>query len=1178
MNLQSMFLKPIDRDIKGVIKVGQKDEENILQELEEYVVTRELTKHFSDFFEAYQKGIDGHTDKMGVWISGFFGSGKSHFLKILSYLLENKIVNGKAAVDYFDEKIPDPLVLANIKRAGNVSSDVILFNIDSKSDYDGKNNKDAIVKVFFKVFYEMQGFYGSKPWIAEMERELSKEGIYQDFKDFIKAETGDEWEERRRKALFDRKLIVKALTKVRNMSEEDALAWFNAKDQNFTLSVEGFAQEVKEYLEQKGNNHHLIFLVDEMGQYIGDNTQLMLNLQTVVEDLGTYCGGKAWVMVTSQQDIDSITKVKGNDFSKIQGRFNTRLSLSSASVDEVIKKRILQKAEVARDTLSLLYNDKSAILRNLISFSVGTAEMKNYADAEDFAESYPFVPYQFRLLQKVFEAIRKHGASGKHLAEGERSMLGSFQESAQMYKDCSLGTLVPFFAFYNSIEKFLDPTISRVIEQAKDNSRLEEKDLDVLKLLFMIKYVKEVPATLENIATLMVSHLDEDKLALKETIQGSLQRLVGQTLIQKNGDEYIFLTDDEQDINKEIKNVLIEEDLLINKVGEIIFEEIYPEKRYRYSKRYDFGFNQQIDERKRGNQTNEFGLKIITPNFDGYEELSEQAIKMMSSKENALLVRLPGDPTFLEELQEALKIDYYLTKKSSSTLPENITLIIQSKAIESRKRKERAKNLLKDSLSEATLYYNADEIAAKAKDPAGRINQGLEVVVKSIYTKLDYLKSFVDSEKDLLTILKATKDQVSLPTDDPNKLAKEEVGAYLERQLARGNKITMKNILDEFKAAPYGWKELDIAGLIAGLLKEHKIRLQYNSEDVALNNKELTSYLTKKSEVEKLIIGQTIVIEPPLLELARKMAKNLFGQTLLSQDADTLMRDFKDLTKEEIDELKSLLGKYEGKSYPGKHIVEDGKALLQSLYNLKNISEFYQKLKAVKDDLEDYEEDIEIVKGFFKNQKEYFDKALKTLAIYKDNGSYVTDREIINLIKELETIISDPNPYGKIVKIPALVDKFNELFALLLEQECAPVKESIKNDYGVVCEEIAKYEWGADLTDVFKSRFNNLLNQIEEVNSFYKAIAMKTESERLRIKCLEKIDEEVIKRKPKIIDPSPEHQPPVDPPKMPISLNLSKIAPVGKVIETEADVDDLLEKLGTKLKEYIRNQQKIRLS
>ncbi|WP_425059049.1 hypothetical protein SCACP_37030 [Sporomusa carbonis] len=275
---------------------------------------------------------------MGVWISGFFGSGKSHFLKILSYLLDNRTVNGKKAVAYFDDKLDDPMVLADMKQAGDVSTDVILFNIDSKSEADSKHDKEAIVKVFMKVFNEKQGFCGSLPWVADLERQMERDGVYVAFKAEFAQIAGRSWEDAREDFYYEGDAIVEALAKSTKMSMEAARAWYNKAEETYSISVEKFAQRVSEYIERKGKNHHVVFLVDEIGQYIGDNSQLMLNLQTVTEDLGTYCGGKAWVIVTSQQDIDSVTKVKGNDFSKIQGRFNTRISLSSANVDEVIKK------------------------------------------------------------------------------------------------------------------------------------------------------------------------------------------------------------------------------------------------------------------------------------------------------------------------------------------------------------------------------------------------------------------------------------------------------------------------------------------------------------------------------------------------------------------------------------------------------------------------------------------------------------------------------------------------------------------------------------------------------------------------------------------------------------------------------------------------------------------------
>ena len=166
MIIQDMFEKPISREIKGVIKVGQKDDENVYQELDEYVVTAELEKYMNRFFDAYNRSITGRTDNMGVWISGFFGSGKSHFLKILSYILSNREVenedgNKKRAESFFTQgvKVEDDNLknkIANIAaESGDI--DVILFNVDSKSTTDSKINKEAIKDVFMKVFNDYLG-------------------------------------------------------------------------------------------------------------------------------------------------------------------------------------------------------------------------------------------------------------------------------------------------------------------------------------------------------------------------------------------------------------------------------------------------------------------------------------------------------------------------------------------------------------------------------------------------------------------------------------------------------------------------------------------------------------------------------------------------------------------------------------------------------------------------------------------------------------------------------------------------------------------------------------------------------------------------------------------------------------------------------------------------------------
>ena len=457
--------------MQGVIIVGQGEETNVVQELEEYVVTRELQKHFADFFAAYKKGINGTTAKTGVWISGFFGSGKSHFLKILSYLLANKKVGEKAAIDYFidDHKIEDEMVLADMKLAVSTPTDVVLFNIDSKSDSNGKRNKDTIVSVFLKVFNEMQGFCGSMPYLADLERRLTDEGKYEAFKASFLEEYGDTWENSRQDFDFIQDTVVDALSSIDFMSDAAARNWCEKATGQYSISIEDFAKRVKAYIQKKGKNHHIVFLVDEVGQYIGDDSNLMLDLQTVCEELGKECQGKAWLIVTSQQDIDSITKVKGNDFSKIQGRFDTRLSLSSANVDAVIKKRILEKTPTAEETLALCYEQKATIIKNLIVFNDGV-EKKLYAGLQDFQQVYPFIPYQFNLLASVLTSIRTHSSSGKHLSEGERSMLALFKESAVAIKEEEVGAFVPFYRFYNALENFLDHSHRSVIIRAYENS------------------------------------------------------------------------------------------------------------------------------------------------------------------------------------------------------------------------------------------------------------------------------------------------------------------------------------------------------------------------------------------------------------------------------------------------------------------------------------------------------------------------------------------------------------------------------------------------------------------------------------------------------------------------------------------------------------------------------------
>lgn len=1057
MLIKEMFEKEIDRDIQGVIIVGQSEAENVAQELDEYVVTKELQKHFADFFSAYKKGIVGTTPKMGVWISGFFGSGKSHFLKILSYLLANKTVGDRKAIDYFvdDKKIVDQMVLADMKLAADTDTDVVLFNIDSKSDSNSKQNKDAIVNVFLKVFNEMQGFCGAMPFLADLERKLTEEGRYNEFKQKFEEVYGEAWEDSRQDFDFIQDDVVEVLTGMDFMSEAAARNWCEKAAEPYQISIEDFAKRVKAYIDRKGNNHHVVFLVDEIGQYIGEDSKLMLNLQTVTEELGKECMGKAWVIVTSQQDIDSVTKVKGNDFSKIQGRFDTRLSLSSANVDEVIKKRILEKKETPAQTLRLLYGQKTTIIKNLITFNDGV-EKKLYADENDFACVYPFVPYQFNLLASVLTSIRTHGASGKHLSEGERSMLAMFKESAMEYKECEAGTIIPFHAFYDALENFLDHSHRGVIIRAYENDMInpEHKEkvfaVDVLKVLFMIKYVdKVVVANIDNITSLMASNIDDDRIALKEKVEDALKVLMRQNLVQKNGDIYVFLTDEEQEINREIESQSVEMAEIINKVSEMIFEDIFTDKKYKYpafNGRYSFNFNQIVDDRPyKSTQNFDIGVRILTPASDYGTD--ETTLRMVSGQGREVLVVLPDDRAFMDEIQRYLKIEKFLRLNTSSALSKYES-IKEAKRLEMRERNANAKLFLTESLKDAVIYVNGDRAQISAKEVSTRISEALGRLVKTVYHKLDYIDAAM-GEDDIRKLLK-TSNQITLNLEggtEPNIHALDDVLQYIAGNSRMHVKTSMKSIKDRFMKAPYGFVEDDVQWLVAKLFKRGDLSFSVNGASVTMMNKdveEIINYITKKAFVEKLMMEERVRVADKDKKVVRDVLKELFHTSSPSDDEDAVMNFFISFVNKLITELRVMKKDYEKAKYPGLKVIEEGIRIMSDIVQIQSPVEFFQTVSKKQDDLLDFAEDYEPIKAFFAGeQKGIFDKALLYLDKYDDSKTYIVDAELENVVDAIRTIVKKDKPFADIPKLPELLKQFTDVYSKVLDEQLAPVLASV---------------------------------------------------------------------------------------------------------------------------------------
>lgn len=1181
MIIKEMFAKRIDRDIKGVVKVGQGEDSNVKQELEEYVVTRELQRHFAEFFRAYKKGITGTTDEMGVWISGFFGSGKSHFLKILSYILGNRVVDGKHAIDYFidDNKIVDGMVLADMRLAAETSTDVVLFNVDSKGEVSGKQDKDAILNVLLKVFNEMQGFYGANPHIADLERKLSFDGRLQEFQEKYEEATGEPWTEARHEFDYNQDDAVDVLVDMGFMSEEAARNWCEKALTPYSTSIERFAEMVKGYIDAKGNNHHVVFLIDEIGQYIGDDSKLMLNLQTVTEDLGIACKGKAWIVVTSQQDIDSVIKVKGNDFSKIMGRFDTRLSLSSANVDEVIRKRILEKSPVAHQTLSLLYDEKATILKNLILFDDGI-DKKLYSDRNNFAAIYPFVPYQFDLLGHVLTAIRTYGAAGKHLADGERSMLALFKESAVQLMNEETGVLVPFYMFYDALEEFIEPAHRSVVSKALENDYInpdhEENcfPVNVLKALFMVKYVKEIRTTVGNIASLMVTNTDDDRLSLVKRVEAALRVLEKQTLIQKNNDVYVFLTHEEQEISKAIKAVAVQSSEVISKTAEMIFDGLLTEKKYRhpaFANRYAFPYNQVVDDYPyHGNAGYDLTLRIMTPFSD--ERMDESTLRLISGQSQCVLVVLPDDRAFLDEIRDSRQIEKFLQSEAGNAIVKNEE-VKGVKRREMRDHNDNAKTFLAEALRNADIYVAGDRIQTSAKEIGSRVNEALAKLVSIVYHKLSYIDAAM-GEPQIRSLIKSSGSAIKMdmPGAMVNALALDEMRGYIARNSAKHTKTSMKTLMDWFTKAPYGFVEDDVKWLVAKLFKNGELALFINNEPVSIFTKtedDIIRYLTRKEFYERLMAEKKEKPGEKQIKAVRAVMKELFGISSAAEDEDALMKSFLGYAEDLKEEFERLEIWYKTQpKYPGWSTVNSGKKMMIALLNIKFTAEFYQEVSRQQDELIELAEAFAPIKAFFNGeQKTIFDNSIRLMQIYEDSKTFIVSREIEAAVAQINGILRMQEPFGSIYKLPELTSKYSELYTELLDAQAVGVFEAIDEAKKRVFEELKGKRCAAQLTPNCHARFDELRAKADRCNNVAVLHNIKVEADALKLRLLNEISDEEAKlaeqEKPKPVEKNePVETPPQPPKKKQKSVSIKKLSRSATwQIETEQDVDAYLKEL-----------------
>lgn len=1154
MLLNQTFAKDVQRPIEGVIKAD--DAAHLSTEVDEYVLTNEAAKGLELLLEAYTN----YTNANGVWISGFFGSGKSHLLKMLAHLLgdvEGQAFDRSQVSESFHSKATGSFLPALLTKAERIAAKSLLFNIDQKATLITKDQADALLKVFVKVFDESRGYYGNQGHVARFERDLDTRGQYEAFREAFERIAKIPWSQGREQSALEGASIDRAFAEINGQATDGIIKQYQ---QSYAVSIEDFADEVKAWLDKQPDGFRLNFYVDEVGQFIGSNTHLMLNLQTIAESLNTKCGGRAWVFVTSQEDMDKVvgdrTKQQGNDFSKIQARFKTRVHLTSADVEEVIRKRLLEKNDAGAVALREIYATESANFKTLFDFVDGAKKYRNYTDEEHFVGTYPFVSYQFPLFQAAIIGISDHNAfEGRNSSVGERSMLGVVQDVAKVVGTGELGTLATFDRMFEGIRASLKAQAQQQILVAERNLD-NELAIRLLKALFLVKYVESFQATARNLTVLVYDRFGLDLPALAEDVKEALAELERQTYIQRNGQVYEYLTNEEQVIEEEIKNVDIDASEVSSQLFKVLSVDVIKTNKIRYAKNgQDFPFGFKLDDQVHGQQK-ELSVHFITPDYP----YTADETRMHSAGKDELRVVLDPDDRVLTDLRLLLKTDKYIKRKRTSSLSAIEEQILQGKATLNREREKELAQRIQAAVGKAGLIINAADVPASSADALGRVTEGFQELISRTYTQLKLLGGVTYGEQQVAGA--ANPDSGLFDAEALMKIdqAAQEVLSTILRKTGQGEQVTMKSIVDTFQAKPYGWDLASIEVIVASLIGASKVTLTMDGN--VLKRTEIATALRNTQKHGHQVIAPQKTFDERKVASFRKFCIDFFDEPSAPKDPLELAHHGADKLKGKLDELRAVVA---GSRYPFVEQLNASIGLLEQAVD--KTEEWYLNNFNLGEDLLEAKDDlIDPIQSFISGpQKAIYDDGTALLGTHTSNLNYLPSGSD----EAVKAALADPNAFrgNKMAQLKHAADDLRGH----IDEVVAANRAAVTNTLNHRRTELTQTAYYVDATPEAQERAVQRIDQtiarVSTENQIALILQIGSNFESSEYPGL--LD--LLASSPATPNPDPE------PVKQTVSVKTVEVPDASGVLETEADVDNYLAALRRALLETLNDGKRITL-
>ena len=643
-----------------------------------------------------------------------------------------------------------------------------------------------------------------------------------------------------------------------------------------------------------------------------------------------------------------------------------------------------------------------------------------------------------------------------------------------------MGILVPFDSFYQTIEQFIDYDIKTVFSNAERRGSLDSFAIRVLRVLFMIKHVKEMPATINRLATMMVESINEDKAALKDKIYEALKILEEETLIQKNGEEYDFLTNAEQDVNKQINSIGHNEGEVQRNILEIVYDKVLDSNKLRYENRYDFALNRFVDQESKGSFSQDnITIKIFTDFSDLHDPASFAA---ESARTNAVVVDMTAG-SYIDELIKANKIATF-KRNNSATMSVALTEIMSKKSAEYSERLKRAEDIIRQVLRTAPIYLNGTKLDIKEKDAKDRLTDALRAMVKQDYYKLDLVSYFYGDQKAISEVLDDGGQNffVTEITDEANYPAYKEIIEKIKNDKSLGRRLTVKGLVEHFSKKPYGWRELDVLGMVANLWKKNVLQIVIHEVVVDDKNRSFKMDFARKNGLDTMILRIQEKIDDAILYKVKRIMQDAYDENIPLDEAK-LKEGVTSFFENKRKFLSDLKAKY-GSDYAGvgvaTEIYRDFDAILRSSDTLT----IFNEVIAREDSLKDKAEQLEQLESFYRagsNQQKNYKDAIEIAEWYRNNYMFNDLSALSDVITRINDILSMKMPFGKMTELASLVFEAREVKTKILEDKCNVAKKRLEEDRTSINKELREVL----NTDIAQERKDKIQEAADELNKKY---------------------------------------------------------------------------------------------